>query len=99
MPVNSFDNYYMSWIPEKPADSTPMYKSFARQLEYAILSFKLPPNTLLPPQRELADFLDVNLSTVTKAYKICEQKKLLFWHLLPHFRKLNHFFSLFPPKI
>lgn len=78
MPVNSFDNYYMSWVPEKPTDNTPMYKSFAQQLEYAILSFKLPPNTLLPPQRELADYLDVNLSTITKAYKICEQKGYLY---------------------
>ena len=78
MPINSFDNYYMSWVPKKPTDNTPMYKSFAQQLEYAILSFKLPPNTLLPPQRELADYLDVNLSTITKAYKICEQKGYLY---------------------
>ena len=78
MPVNSFENYYMSWVPEKPTDHTPMYKSFANQLEEAILSFRLPPNTLLPPQRELADYLDVNLSTITKAYKICEQKGYLY---------------------
>lgn len=78
MPVNSFESYYMSWIPHKPTDNTPMYKSFAMQLEEAILSFSLAPNTLLPPQRELADYLDVNLSTITKAYKICEQKGYIY---------------------
>lgn len=78
MPVNSFDSYYMSWVPQKPADNTPLYKSFARQLEDAILSSSLSPNTLLPPQRELADYLDVNLSTITKAYKICEQKGYIY---------------------
>ena len=55
-----------------------MYISFAKQLEEAILSFSLTPNTLLPPQRELADYLDVNLSTITKAYKICEEKGYIY---------------------
>jgi DNA-binding transcriptional MocR family regulator len=33
---------------------------------------------MLPPQRELADFLDLNLSTVTRAYKVCELKGLIY---------------------
>lgn len=78
MPVNSFENYPMSWIPEKPDKSIPLYRSFASQLEEAILSGRLAPNTLLPPQRELADYLDVNLSTITKAYKICAQKGYIY---------------------
>ena len=38
----------------------------------------LSPNTKLPPQRELADYLDINLSTVTRAFKICEVKGLIY---------------------
>lgn len=34
--------------------------------------------TKLPPQRELADFLDINFTTVTRAYKLCELKGLLY---------------------
>ena len=32
---------------------------------------------MLPPQRELADYLDVNLSTITRAFKLCTQKGLI----------------------
>lgn len=31
----------------------------------------------MPPQRELADYLDLNVSTVSKAFKVCELKGLL----------------------
>lgn len=37
----------------------------------------MKPGDKLPPQRELADFLDINLSTVTRAFKLCEQKGLI----------------------
>ncbi|GAB2535230.1 hypothetical protein GCM10026983_03380 [Gracilibacillus alcaliphilus] len=33
--------------------------------------------TKLPPQRELADYLDLNLSTISKAFKECGLKGLL----------------------
>ncbi len=78
MPVNSFENYYMSWRPEKSRLEKPYYLSIAKLLEEDILSGSLPENTKLPPQRELADFLDLNLSTVTRAYKICGLKGLLY---------------------
>ena len=78
MPVNSFENYPMSWKPQKNDLKRPYYQSIANRLEQDILSGKLPENTKLPPQRELADFLDLNLSTITKAYKACELKGLLY---------------------
>jgi DNA-binding transcriptional MocR family regulator len=78
MPVNSFEDYFMSWRPERTDLRRPKYKSLADLLEQDILEGKLQENTRLPPQRELADFLDVNLSTVTKAYKICELKGLIY---------------------
>lgn len=78
MPVNSFDDYYMSWKPEKGKLERPYYLSLAGQLERDITEGRLSENTKLPPQRELADFLDLNLSTVTRAYKYCELKGLLY---------------------
>lgn len=78
MPVNSFENYPMSWKPDKSELESPYYLSLAAGLEKDIRSGKLPENTKLPPQRELADFLDLNLSTITRAYKLCELKGLLY---------------------
>lgn len=78
MPVNSFENYPMSWSPQRSDLERPYYLSIAARLEKDILDGTLPENTKLPPQRELADFLDLNLSTVTRAYKLCELKGLLY---------------------
>ena len=66
----------MSWKPEKDRSKT-IYKSLAEQLEQDIASGKLLPGTMLPPQRELADYLDINLATVAKAFKICSEKGIL----------------------
>lgn len=77
MPINSFDNYYMSWKPSFKNTTLPLYKELAKQLEEDIKNGILLPGTKLPPQRELADYLDINLSTVTRAFKICMQKGLI----------------------
>jgi len=77
MPINSFDNYPMSWKPTLTNTKKPIYIYLADTLEADILSGKLTPGTKLPPQRELADFLDINLSTVTRAFKLCEQRGLI----------------------
>lgn len=78
MPVNSFENYPMSWKPRREELTQPYYLSLANALEYDIQSGRLPPHTKLPPQRELADWLDLNLSTITRAYKRCELKGLTY---------------------
>lgn len=78
MPVNSFDNYSMSWKPDKNALKRPFYKSIAALLEQDIVNGYLAPGTKLPPQRELADFLDLNFTTITRVYKICETKGLIY---------------------
>lgn len=77
MPVNSFDNYPMSWKPDLNDITGPKYIALAKLLESDIKSGKLKAGTKLPPQRELADFLDLNLSTISKVYKLCSQKGLL----------------------
>lgn len=78
MPVNSFENYPMSWKPVlDKTKKTPIYLLLADLLKQDILGGKLTPGTKLPPQRELADFLDIHLSTVTRAFKLCEQRGLI----------------------
>lgn len=80
MPVNSFENYPMSWKPDIKNMKSPLYKSLASSLEEDILNGILKPGDKLPPQRELADYLDINLSTITRAFKICELKGLISGH-------------------
>lgn len=68
----------MSWKPERSKLKRPIYLSLAEQLEKDIAAGFLLPGTKLPPQRELADFLDINFTTVTRAYRICELKGLIY---------------------
>lgn len=77
MPINSFENYPMSWKPDLTGQEPPLYKALAKLLESDIKSGTLKPGDMLPPQRELADFLDINVSTVSRAFKYCEQKGLI----------------------
>jgi DNA-binding transcriptional MocR family regulator len=77
MPVNSFDDYPMSWKPKLRDNGIPKYQQLAEQLKEDIRTGMLLPGTKLPPQRELADYLDVNLSTITRVYKICANQGLL----------------------
>ena len=78
MPVNSFDDYPMSWKPVLDKESnTPLYIELADILKTDILEGRLTPGTKLPPQRELADYLDIHLSTITRAFKLCEQRGLI----------------------
>ncbi|WP_207302911.1 aminotransferase-like domain-containing protein [Bacilliculturomica massiliensis] len=78
MPINSFENYPMSWRPERSKLRSPVYRSLAENLERDIAEGRLRPGTKLPPQRELADYLDVNLSTITRAFRLCERKGLIY---------------------
>jgi DNA-binding transcriptional MocR family regulator len=67
----------MSWRPEKSKLKRPIYLSLAQQLEDDIKKGYIVPGTKLPPQRELADFLDINFTTITRVYKLCEQQGLI----------------------
>lgn len=77
MPVNSFEDYPMSWRPVLEDGGEPLYHRLARQLERDVSAGVLRPGTKLPPQRELADFLDINVSTVSRAFKLCAERGLL----------------------
>ncbi len=78
MPVNSFKNYFLSWSPPVEKLSRPCYLSIANLLEQDIRCGKLAPGTKLPPQRELADYLDINFTTVTRAYNLCRERQLIY---------------------
>ena len=58
MPINSFNDYVLTWKPDRRRLKRPIYQSLSQQLEQDIADGSLPPGTKLPPQRELADFLD-----------------------------------------
>lgn len=77
MSYNSFDDYPMSWRPELVRGAQPLYIELAQKLQSDIECGILSPGTKLPPQRELADFLNINLSTVSRAFKLCSEKGLL----------------------
>lgn len=77
MSINSFDDYPMSWKPNLSGAAGPKYLALVRLLEEDVKNGVLKAGTKLPPQRELADFLNINLSTVSRAFKLCEQKGLL----------------------
>ena len=78
MPTNSFENFYLSWFPDKSKIKRPYYLTLANALEEDIVSGKLAAGTRLPPQRELADYLDLNFTTVTQAYNLCREKNLIY---------------------
>ena len=78
MPTNSFDHFYLSWVPDKNKLKRPYYLTLANALEADIVSGKLTSGTKLPPQRELADYLDLNFTTVTQAYNLCRERNLIY---------------------
>ena len=78
MPTNSFENFHLSWTPDKSKIKRPFYLTLANALEADIISGKLASGTKLPPQRELADYLDLNFTTVTCAYNLCRERKLIY---------------------
>lgn len=78
MPINDFSLHPLSWQPDPASLARPRYLSLASKLAHDISSGALPPGTCLPPQRELADWLDMNFTTVTRAYDICRERGLVY---------------------
>jgi DNA-binding transcriptional MocR family regulator len=57
------------WVPELDP-SRPVYRAIAQALAQDIANGRLAPGDRLPPQRDLARALSLNLSSVTKAYRL-----------------------------
>ncbi len=78
MSINVFTDYPLSWRPDREKLHRPIYLSLIEQMQDDIKTGKLLPGTKLPSQRELADFLDIGFSTVTRAYKVSQQQGITY---------------------
>ncbi|MCC8097454.1 MAG: PLP-dependent aminotransferase family protein [Eubacterium sp.] len=78
MNYNTLSEYVLTWKPDKKSLKRPIYQSLTAQMEEDIANGILLPGTKLPPQRELANYLGVNFTTITRTYQICELKGLVY---------------------
>ncbi|WP_125606680.1 aminotransferase-like domain-containing protein [Lapidilactobacillus bayanensis] len=81
MPISQYDEGSLTWRPNKEQLKRPIYRSLIKQLEKDILAGRISKNTRLPSQRELADFLDINFTTVGQAYHYGIEKGILYTNI------------------
>jgi len=67
----------LDWISQFSANGGPRYLQIVAFMEQAISDERLRPGDRLPPQRLLADRLEVDLTTVTRAYNEARRRNLL----------------------
>ncbi len=60
-----------------PTKDTPLFEQIAGQIRRSVSETKLKAGDRLPPARELADSLDVNMHTVLRAYDTLRAEGLL----------------------
>lgn len=65
------------WIGRLDPDAGPRYLQIADRITQAVTAGTLRPGDRLPPQRRLAALLDVDLTTVTRAYAEARQRNLV----------------------
>jgi DNA-binding transcriptional MocR family regulator len=70
----------MSWVVPLSADGGPRYMQIANLVAQAIADETLRPGDRLPPQRQLAEALGVDLTTITRAYDEARKRNLLEAH-------------------
>jgi DNA-binding transcriptional MocR family regulator len=66
-----------TWLPRLAGNKGPRFLQIADALQAAVADGSLKPGDRLPPQRQLAARLDVDLTTVTRAYDEARRRKLL----------------------
>ncbi|HEV7256492.1 MAG TPA: PLP-dependent aminotransferase family protein [Bosea sp. (in: a-proteobacteria)] len=71
------DKSIAGWIGRLDPAGGPRYLQIADRITQAVATGALRPGDRLPPQRTLADLLDVDLTTVTRAYAEARQRNLL----------------------
>ena len=67
----------LPWLPRLTARGGPRFLQIAEALQGAVADGLLKPGDRLPPQRHLAALLDVDLTTVTRAYDEARRRHLL----------------------
>ena len=65
---NMQDEIMPIWLPRLSAHGGPRFLQIADALQAAVVEGSLKPGDRLPPQRQLAAQLDVDLTTITRAY-------------------------------
>jgi DNA-binding transcriptional MocR family regulator len=66
-----------AWLPRLAMHGGPRFLQIADALQAAVADGSLKPGDRLPPQRRLAAHLDVDLTTVTRAYDEARRRNLL----------------------
>lgn len=66
-----------SWVPDLGRSAGPKYLAIAAALAADIRSGRLKPGDALPPQRELARVIGVDLTTVTRAFNEVRRQGLI----------------------
>jgi len=67
----------LAWLDRVRGQDGPIYTAIARALERAIQAGDLQPGDRLPPQRDLAKRLGVDLTTITRAYSVARTLGLI----------------------
>ncbi|NVE00198.1 PLP-dependent aminotransferase family protein [Massilia sp. BJB1822] len=65
------------WLPRLAAHGGPRFLQIADALQAALVDGSLKPGDRLPPQRQLAAQLEVDLTTITRAYDEARRRNLL----------------------
>ncbi len=65
------------WLPRLAGNKGPRFLQIADALQAALADGALKPGDRLPPQRQLAAQLDVDLTTITRAYDEARRRNLL----------------------
>jgi DNA-binding transcriptional MocR family regulator len=71
------DEHLPIWLPRLAGNQGPRFLQIADALQAAVADGSLKPGDRLPPQRQLAARLDVDLTTVTRAYDEARRRNLL----------------------
>src|SRR5471032_2516156 len=71
------DENLPSWLPRLAGNKGPRFLQIADALQAAVADGSLTPGERLPPQRLLAAQLDVDLTTITRAYDEARRRNLL----------------------
>jgi DNA-binding transcriptional MocR family regulator len=71
------DGNVPTWMPRLAGNKGPRFLQIADALQAAVADGSLKPGDRLPPQRLLAAQLDVDLTTITRAYDEARRRNLL----------------------
>src|SRR6202167_6327605 len=70
-----------AWLPQLDPGSDPIYARIVAALERDVRLGAVDGGARLPPQRSLADHLNISVGTVTKAYLEAERRGLVHAHV------------------